>query len=168
MKTHIKYLILLLPLYLVINAFVLPATAEYDYIPIVHFDKQPIIEGWLNGKKAYFMLDSGSQLSLLNSREAASFEFEVSMRGPQGKHANGIGGTGGRFKYAHAYKLGLGMQDSLDIDFLAYDLSHVLDEKNGITPVGIIGGDMMKAYGFQIDFKNKIVRLRKLNQHESK
>lgn len=162
MKTSLKICFCFLPLFLLMNAFVDPGMVEYDYIPIVHFDKQPIIEAKLNGQKAYFMLDSGSKLSLLNSSEASSFDFEVRYRGFQNKSLSGIGGMGGKLKYADDYQLGLGIQDTIDVTFYAYRLDHILDEKNGITPIGIIGGDVMKAYGFQIDFKNKVVRIRKL------
>ncbi len=157
-----KLLLLCIPLYLAMGAFVVPTLSEYDYLPIVHFDKQPIIEGTLNGKKAYFMLDSGSKLSLLNSREAAVFGFTVNSSGPQSIHVAGIGGEGGELKQAFLYELGLGMQKDIKASFYACDMNHIFGDKEIFRPVGIIGGDLMKAYCFQIDFKNKQVRIRNL------
>lgn len=151
---------------MIANAFIVPDCVEYDYLPIVHFDKQPIIEGRLNGQKAYFMLDSGSQLSLLNSSAAEAFSFGVSRKGPDDRNLNGVGGAGEKLKYAYEYQLGLGMQATIDVSFFAYGLDHLLDEKNGIRPIGIIGGDLMKRYGFQIDFKNKCVRIRNFKLKE--
>jgi hypothetical protein len=162
MKTPLKILICSLPFFFLMNAFVLPDMVEYDYIPIVHFDKQPIIEGKLNGQTAYFMLDSGSELSLLNSQEASTYEFEVSRMGPRDRMVEGIGGVGEKLHYVNEYELGLGMQGEIDASFYALRLDHLFDEMEEYRPIGILGGGLMRAYGFQIDFKNKLVRIKKM------
>lgn len=144
-------------------AFISTTESEYEYLPIVHFDKQPIIEGKLNGTTVYFMLDSGSELSLLNSSQSDSLGFWVSKLGPDNRALNGIGGEGKSIKYSSKHEIKLGNQQ-IGSTFYAYDLDHLFHAKSPYQPIGIIGGKTMREYSFQIDFKNKQIRIRNFNQ----
>ncbi len=156
MKRSIKKLFLLLLLVgSLVEAMALgPATDRYS-IDIVCLKKVPIIEVKLNGKTAYFILDSGSDISLLNNKELTKYAFSLKNRAT--KDIKGISGE----RKAVYEVLGLHLQAAdqlLETTFYATDLSPLVGALLNSTQIlisGIIGMDLMRAYGFEIDYRNK-------------
>jgi hypothetical protein len=130
----------------------------HEYLPIVHFDKQPIVKGSLNGREVYFMIDSGSELSLLNAAEAKGFGFRISSSPAKSRNLSGLAGEGDRPYHLSQYEIRLGSQ-VLQGTFYAYPLEHLFSGKKDFKPVGIIGSKLLKAYGCSIDFKNQRLRI---------
>jgi len=156
MNRSIKKLILLLLLAgsLVEGMAFEPTTDRYS-IDIICLKKVPIIEVQLNGKTAYFILDSGSDISLVNNKELTKYAFSLKKRAT--KDLKGISGE----RKAIYEILDLHFQAAgqlLETTFYAADLSPLVGSLLKSTQIrvsGIIGMDLMKAYGFEIDYRNK-------------
>ncbi|MBX2842302.1 MAG: retroviral-like aspartic protease family protein [Flammeovirgaceae bacterium] len=112
----------------------------------------PIIEGTLNGKKAYFLLDTGSSLSLLNSLDAKKYGFRLWKQ--KSISISGIGGRGSKlWEVIHAdIKIGnkniKGMINALNIS----GIEQFLRKKTKYRISGIIGSDVMQYHGFVVDY----------------
>ena len=138
-------------------------TSEPYIIPIVCLDKVPIIEVQLNGLPAYFILDSGSDISVLNLADADRYLFttkQIATRDLKGFS----GGRQGIFSVKSAELVLSSYQ--INSSFYTTDLDHLvqtLEKSTSITVNGIIGLDIMKEYGFEIDYANKIVRFSTTN-----
>jgi len=160
MRTSIKLLGILI--LLVSSPFegiaVEPVYDRYS-VDIICLKKVPIIKVQLNGETAYFILDSGSDVSLLNTEEASHFDFSLSNRAPKG-----IKGFSGERQAVHKVsEANVQLNDyKLQVEFYATDLTHLVKSllaRTEIKVTGIIGMDLMRAYGFEIDYGNKILHL---------
>ena len=129
---------------------------EYQYIQIVSLQKKPIVEATLNGKKAYFLLDTGSDMTILHKDDKEKYGFQTLLAGEQ-HDAVGIGGFTSAITSAFDVHLELG-STRIMTHFLSYDLSDIIQytlKGSGIKINGIIGSDAMKRYGIVIDYQNK-------------
>lgn len=128
-----------------------PATDRYS-IDIVCLKKVPIVKVTLNGKTAYFVLDSGSDVSLLHKSDAFDYAFSPKKRATKSI----IGVSGGNQPLYEAPDIVLKMAGhNLQTQFYATDLSTVVEAltiSTGIAVSGIIGIDLMRKYGFEIDY----------------
>lgn len=147
-------------LILTIIVFTAEAHIVENNIEIVSLEKVPIIEVNLNGKTAYFVLDSGSDLSLLHLEEAENFQFTRQRRASKSI----VGASGGKQSLFETSKVELQIgQQPLQTLFYATDLSTVVESlsiSTGFTISGIIGMDLMRRYGFEIDYGNQTLTLR--------
>jgi hypothetical protein len=131
----------------------------YEYLDIVDLTYKPIIEVTLNGKKAYFMVDTGSDITILNARDDNKYGFGTVKRAFENHSLTGIGGSISNIYSTYDVKLEVGSSRVMN-RYLAYDLSRVVrmtEEKTKIKISGIIGSDLMKRYGFIIDYANQRV-----------
>lgn len=124
---------------------------EYAYIDIVYFGKQPIVAGTLNGRPAYFMLDSGAKISLLEAGKAQQYRFATWKSDDYDHHTTGIGGRQSAIYMTGATKLMLGPQ-RIKNRLMATQLSHLFRTFGPYRPVGIMGADVMEKYGLIIDY----------------
>ncbi len=122
-------------------------------------NKLPIIKGIINGKIAYFVLDSGASISVLDNNQSEYYGFSIREGGGL---ASGYGGTT-NFQLVYNAIISVG-----DIEFKneykASNLSAIalaLVEDDGIQIAGIIGNDIMKPYKFIIDYSDNSVSLGK-------
>jgi hypothetical protein len=147
---------ILLPilLALMMAAQILPAQ---DNFAIEHLRNKPIVKGKLNGRTAYFLLDTGSDLSVLHDGAAGRYDFGIKrMVNPQ--RVTGIG-KGGSMDRAGRAELLLG---SLPVStaWFTCDLQGIIRSiyhKTQVRIVGIIGSDVMLKYGFIIDYAQEKV-----------
>ncbi len=130
-------------------------TADRYSIDIVCLKKVPIVKATLNGKTAYFVLDSGSDVSLLHKLAASDYKFSVKKR----IEKSIIGVTGGNQSLHEVPDAVLQMiGHNLQTQFYATDLSTVVEVlfiSTGIDISGIIGIDLMRKYGFEIDYASE-------------
>ncbi len=126
---------------------------------IISLEKVPIVKVTLNGKTAYFILDSGSDVSLLHLHQAAVFQFSHKKRVSKSI----IGASGGRQPLFEASQVELQIgQQSLQALYYATDLSTIVESisnSTGIIITGIMGMDLMRRYSFEIDYWNKKLTL---------
>ena len=116
-------------------------------------------EKHVNGKIAYFVLDSGASISVLDNNQSEYYGFSIREGGGL---ASGYGGTT-NFQLVYNVIISVG-----DIEFRneykASNLSAIalaLVEDDGIQIAGIIGNDIMKPYKFIIDYSDNSVSLGK-------
>lgn len=132
---------------------------EYEYIKIFNLHRKPIVEATLNGQKAYFLLDTGSDITMLNKDEKNKYGFKLRIRENENHAAVGIGGKTTELTSVYQVHLKLG-STRIVTSYLAYDMSDIIqaiDQNSGVKISGIIGSDAMKRYGIIIDYKNKVV-----------
>ena len=127
-------------------------------IKIEHLKNKPIVVGKINGRKAYFLLDTGSDLTLLHEGKAAYYGFKIKkMVNPQ--RITGANGRISEINRAGNVNLILGTLP-ITTAYFTYDLSAIIRSiynKSFVRISGIIGSDVMIRYGFVIDYGNKQV-----------
>lgn len=146
---------LLLVAYL--SASALLSDHEYEYIRIINLQQKPIVQGTLNGRRAYFLLDTGSDFTVLNEGMSERYGFFALDNLPDETKAVGVGGTVVSFRPAHNVAIVLG-STQLFTTCRTYDMSRVVEairKKCGIEIVGIIGSDAMKRHGVIIDYQSR-------------
>lgn len=148
---------------LMLAAPVLHAQLDYESVTIVSLEDKPIIRTTLNGKEAFFLLDTGSSLSILDATQSKKFGYECSpQRSTRKIHAVFLDGSREALRHASDVNLWVGSKP-VRTSFVACQLSELvrsMREKNKISIVGIIGSDIMQIYGFRIDYDKREVWLR--------
>jgi predicted aspartyl protease len=114
-----------------------------------------LVEATLQGKKCYFILDTGSVNSVLDAREAALLtavaqtDREVMLGSVDSRQL--------RTRYVQVQELAIQGQVYRELSLLPVDLSEV--SKTLETQVsGIIGNDILSQYTVAIDYKEKKIR----------
>lgn len=132
---------------------------DYEYIEIVNLESKPIIKGFLNGKKAFFLLDTGSDLSFLNSESETDYDFKINRNTQSHIQFAGMGGRIYGVRKVDMAKLRLGTQ-LIYARYMSYDMQNIVDafeKRTGKKICGIIGSDIMRNYGFKIDYEKRQV-----------
>lgn len=120
-------------------------------------NKLPIVLGTLNGKKAYYILDSGASISVLDDSQKGSYGFGSIKSGDYS--AVGYGGVA---QFYDAYRaVGEIGGVVLDVRFKSQNLFHltsVIRSSTGYGIVGIIGSDFFRKHGGVIDYGRNELR----------
>jgi len=128
-------------------------------INFISYNKLPIVEGKINNRKAYFILDSGASISVLDESQSRKFNFDVE------ESSSEAAGYGGIAQFSSVYNAdleigGLGMVTN----FKGQDLTAIvaaMEASEGITISGIIGNDIMKPNKFIINFGDETISIAK-------
>jgi hypothetical protein len=124
-------------------------------IKLAGWNKLPIMKGLINDKEAYFIMDSGASISVMNLNDAEEFGFRV-----EETEDGAAAGYGGTANFQKAAAITIETQDKIELwvpEFKAQDLSKIVDviERNeGFKINGILGFDLMKRYSFILNFKD--------------
>lgn len=132
---------------------------NYEYIKLISLYRLPIVEVTLNEKKAYFLMDTGSAITMLHSGAIAEYGFKSFSRNNENHKAIGIGGESTKMSSANRVNLELG-STRIMTRYMVHDISHIvrqIQHTTGFEISGIIGSDAMKRYGIIIDYKHKRV-----------
>lgn len=127
----------------------------------VQRDYLPMVEGTLNGKKAYFLLDTGASVSILDLK--ASSMYGVNDLGEDDIPISGYGGTSTGVSRLSNVDVKLGNLKSVD-KFLGKDIGYLIKTiKNatGYQIVGIIGNNNIAGDNMILDFENNMILKRK-------
>ena len=128
---------------------------EQNHIKIINLNTKPIVSGYINGKKAYFLIDTGSDLTIFANEAANLYKFEIGSKGRS--KLLGINSQSGVLKSAYKIDLKMG-EDYFSTGFGACDMTSLVNsihQKTGFKISGIIGSDLMKKYRFRIDYAEK-------------
>lgn len=125
---------------------------------------QPIVRGELNGKKAFFLIDTGSSITLLNLKAAPKYDFGLARMNLEGYRLSGLNSEhkSGVLAATNA-KLFLGgkrMQGAFRVIDLSYIIQSIA-ESTGIRIAGIIGSDLMRRHNFVIDYREREINFGK-------
>ncbi|WP_020531468.1 aspartyl protease family protein [Flexithrix dorotheae] len=135
---------------------------DYFYLDIISLDDKPIVEGVINGKKAYLLLDTGSDRTIVHLKDQKKYGFGILEKHNPNLEFTGFGNTRVRMKNAYNVKLHL-VGKEIVTPYVTYDISPIVNstfERTNIKINGIIGADTMKTYGFKIDYSTRKVRIR--------
>lgn len=156
-----KYLIGILAL-----LFMEAAKAQcFDRVDFSLKSPKPIVLGNLNGKPAYFLIDTGSDVSFLDLGGGEKYGYSTFLR-PDSQHkVASVGNTSFGLYRTSNVKLMIGSQ-RIKRTIFGYDISNIvdhIDSKFGVRIAGVIGSDVMMKYDFKIDYQKEVVMIRNKN-----
>ncbi|MFW6219261.1 MAG: aspartyl protease family protein [bacterium] len=156
MKKVIKFALTLLIICLV-NVVTFSLNVDENAVDILGNNKLIIVKGNLNNKNVYFLLDTGSGLTILNSKNSKRYNFSLSSSTIYS--IVGFNGKKGNISRVNRANLEIGQLKIIG-DIYSTDINHIVSNvklSTGFYIVGIIGADIMYEYDFMIDYKNKKV-----------
>src|SRR5262249_33462404 len=110
-----------------------------------------------NGKAGgYFILDSGSPRTIVNSRLLPSSERFAAVTGVQGKQIVSTPSSPASFQ--------IGSRDLLDFDYATLDTG-AISSRNGVEIAGVIGYSLLGRVEFTVNYRDGWVRIGKSVQH---
>lgn len=128
-------------------------------IPIKFFTvgNIPVAQAKVNGRSAYFIIDTGASVSIINQTEARRFGLTLHQISALERRIAGFGGTSS-LQYAGRCSLELGGKLLENVDFSANDMSlfvNAIYEREKIRIAGIIGSDVLFRLGLRIDYMDR-------------
>lgn len=124
---------------------------------LLYTEGVPLIKAFLNGKKTYFLLDTGASTSMLDISQSQDFSFEVF--GESDVEITGIGGK--KMTSYNLSKTSIVIDSKLhDISFTGKDLSQVtnaIKDASGYKIAGVIGNNVISSEKWVIDLNKNIV-----------
>ena len=120
-------------------------------------EKRLIVEGLVNGKKAYFLIDTGASVGIIDHDQRKHYDLAV------GRRYNGaIVGAGGEMRNVRHCDTFLYIKDKAVPQFLLADISGVVESirrETGIEILGIISLPQMKMAGISLDCNDNLIIL---------
>jgi len=126
-------------------------------VPFTTIGMIPVIEGKINGKRAYFIVDTGASCSLLNEQAAGRYGFKYRARSEE--QVVGLNGQA-KINMAFNYDVQLGtirLKQAIFRTRHLTELTTIIRANDHIDVAGIIGADILKRYGMVIDFNSNSV-----------
>lgn len=112
-------------------------------------DKRLIIEAKVNDKKAYFLVDTGASIGLIDNNKRKKFDLSV------GREYNGtLVGAGGEMRNVRHCNTFVEFENKIIPQFLLTDISGVvesIERETGVEILGIISLPQMKMANLSID-----------------
>lgn len=136
---------------------VLPDASTSPRVPFTTIGMIPVIEGKINGKRAFFIVDTGASCSLLNEQAAHRYGFQYRSRSDE--QVVGLNGQA-KINLAFNYDVQLGTVNLKQAIFRTRhlaELATIIRANDHIDVAGIIGADILKRYGMVIDFNSNTV-----------
>ena len=134
-----------------------PDATSSPRVPFTTIGMIPVIEGKINGKRAYFIVDTGASCSLLNEQAAGHYGFKYRARSEE--QVVGLNGQA-KINMAFDYDIQLGSVNLKQAIFRTRhlaELANIIRVHDHIDIAGIIGADILKRYGMVIDFNSNTV-----------
>ncbi|MBT1687805.1 retropepsin-like aspartic protease [Dawidia soli] len=131
---------------------------EEEYFSFRMVNRIPVVSGRINGKPAWFIIDTGASVSVLDAREAEHFGFQVANTVyHEGLSINGLGGRTNVYQVSGC-DLAIGR---LPLKYVAWHsqdmhmLFRTIHDHEEIRIAGIIGSDVLSKYHIGIHY-NKL------------
>ena len=142
-----KFFFLVLIALLFVVSYPGPLKADTTKIKFRDFMGLIIFDGEINGIKGKFLLDTGSDTSIIDTRFAKRNGLKK-VTGPLG-----ILGLGGIDQYK-VDKVVIGEWYFSDVKLVGVDLS-IVDRYLGFDLLGLVGGDFLKNYVLTVDYQKE-------------
>lgn len=129
---------------------------------------KPIIQAEINGKKGFFLIDTGADVSVINTSLLKRFDLEEVEIYRDSKRVIAFNGVKSQVMKIKGAKMLIGKQldhykfYSLDLD----ELTQSIEAKTGLKISGIIGADLLLKYNCIIDYNQRHVTM--VNSRASK
>ena len=120
-------------------------------------DKRLIVEGLVNGKAAYFLIDTGASVGLMDYSRRKKYDLAVGNR-----YHGTLVGAGGELHNVKICNTFVELGNKKIPQFLLADIDSVVDsirKETGIEILGIIGLQQMKICGIQIDTNDNLIMI---------
>lgn len=118
-------------------------------------DKRLIVEGLVNGRAAYFLIDTGASVGLMDYDQRKDYDLEVGR-----KFSGTVVGAGGEMRGVKHCNTFVHMEDKVIPQFLLADIGDVvksIKRETGIEILGIVSLPQMKMCGIQIDANDNLI-----------
>ena len=115
-------------------------------------DKRLIIEAEVNGKSAFFLLDSGASIALIDEDKKKEYDLKVGR-----KYSGTIVGAGGTMRNVRHCDTFVYFEGKPITQFLLADISNVVDSikrETGVEILGIISLPQMAQIGMNLDINS--------------
>lgn len=112
-------------------------------------EKRLIIEAEVNGKSAFFLLDSGASIALIDSDKKKEYGLKVGR-----KYSGTIVGAGGEMSNIRCCDTFVHFEGKTITQFLLADIGNVvrsIKKETGVEILGIISLPQMRLFGLGID-----------------
>lgn len=112
-------------------------------------EERLIIEGLVNGKEAYFLIDTGASVGMMDYGKRYDYDLKVGRR-----YGGTLMGAGGEMRNVRHCDTFLHVGDKVVPQFLLADISGVVESikrETGIEILGIISLPQMSIIGMNID-----------------
>ena len=133
---------------------------EVSYIKMKSL-KKPIIQAEINGKKGYFLIDTGSEISIINTSDLNRYKLQVAKT--YGDHRRAIGFNGQTTAVMKIKNADVVFGDQYDHEeFFSLNISELvrsIEAKTGIKVAGIMGTDLLTKYNCIIDYNQRHIVL---------
>lgn len=112
-------------------------------------DKRLIIEGIVNDKQAFFLIDTGASVGMYDNSQRKEYDLEKGMR-----YNGTLIGAGGEMRGVRVCNTFANIKGKKIPQFLLADIESIVDSikrETGIKILGIIGLPQMKWAGLGVD-----------------
>ena len=112
-------------------------------------EKRLIVEGKVNGKDAYFLIDTGASVGMIDYAKRYDYDLKVGRR-----YGGTLIGAGGEMRNVKHCDTFVNLEDKVVPQFLLADISEVvksINQETGIEILGIISLPQMKMCGISLD-----------------
>lgn len=135
-----------------------------DTTALLVINNIPLIHGTINNKPAYFVVDTGASVTLLN--ESLQKEYNFVVRNNRYLDRANIVGVAGSSSLKEAWSVQV-ILGSYQLNFInrAADLDNIAARFSsyGVTVAGIIGTDLLRILGSKIDLEEGIIIFTRVN-----
>lgn len=112
-------------------------------------EERLIVEGKVNGKDAFFLLDSGASIAFIDSDKKKEYDLKVGR-----KYGGTIVGAGGEMSNVRCCNTFVHFEGKPITQFLLADIGNVvksIKKETGVEILGIISLPQMRLFGLGID-----------------
>lgn len=118
-------------------------------------EKRLIVEGVVNGKKAYFLLDTGASIGMYNENKAKKYGLV------KGRLFNGqLVGGGGKMKTTYISNTPTSVNGRMISQFVMSDIEQIVEsirQQTGKEILGIISLSQMKMAHISLDLDDNLI-----------
>ena len=146
---------------LLLSACIAPTPLQLNVPEAIKFrtiKNIPVLEGRINGRPAFFIIDTGASVSILNESESKRFGFRCIDA--EGYSVHGLDGGQSSMNEAVNCQVELGALKLRGVKFHTKRLGNVVNvisQNEKIRITGIIGANVIDHYKIIIDYKNRTI-----------